>query len=171
MKARPSLSGSDASDLKLGSNNKESGINPIKEVLGRLRFHLDNLKRAKEREQLSKTKRILNCESNVDNTGTSSHYDKTVGSTDDGDKVVDTTSHKDESGRNDSDKDKSEDETAGDRNDSDDEKSEDETAGNESDDASSSDYSYNRSDQDLISSSRNSEGGYDSVDALLDSVE
>ena len=85
--------------------------------------------------------------------------------------MVDTTSHKDESGRNDSDKDKSEDETAGDRNDSDDEKSEDETAGNESDDASSSDYSYTRSDKELISSSRNSEGGYDSVDALLDSVE
>ena len=60
-----------------------------------------------------------------------------------------------------------------------------EAAGNESDDEYSSDYSYSRSegeprkdddesgrcDNELVGSSRNSEGGYDSVDALLDSVE
>ena len=108
-----------------------------------------------------------------------------MGGTGDGDKVVDTTSHEDESNRNDSDPNKSEDETAGDRNDSDDDKSEDETAGNESDDEYRSDYSYSRSeglprkdddesgrsDNELVGSSRNSEGGYDSVDDLLDSVE
>ena len=61
MKARPGLSGSDATCKKRGSKDKESEINPIKEVMTRLRFHLDNLKRAKEREQLSKAKRKLTC--------------------------------------------------------------------------------------------------------------
>ena len=74
---------------------------------------LKNLKRAKEREQLAKAKRKLTCESTVDNTGTGSNYGKTVSGTGDGDKVVDTTSHEDESDRNDSDEDKSEDEMSG----------------------------------------------------------
>ena len=33
MKARPGLSGSDASCMKIGSKDKESDINPIKEVM------------------------------------------------------------------------------------------------------------------------------------------
>ena len=33
MKARPGLSGSDATCMKIGSEDKESDINPIKEVM------------------------------------------------------------------------------------------------------------------------------------------
>ena len=50
MKARPGLSGSDAPRMKIGSKSKEPNINPIKEVMGKLRFYINNLKRAKERE-------------------------------------------------------------------------------------------------------------------------
>ena len=151
LKARPGLCRSEAPVITVGNRSKglkRKAEHQIKMDIGNLRIHLDNLRKAREKELIARKVRKAACKNNnADNKDSNNKEVADIGS--DNGEVVDTANHENETSTNDSDDD-----------------------GNESDDE------YSRSDDELVGEheknvgdNRSIEGGYDSVDDLLDSVE